>query len=101
MVAIYVRWIQAGRMTLADVPEHWRAEVEKLIGALSKSDADGTETSPIVASSGMEYVYGLYYLDPEDGKTYLCKSVGVGDGGTVFVGMMPHELVGEYFEEVL
>ena len=31
MVAIYVRWIQAGRMTLADVPEHWRAEVEKLM----------------------------------------------------------------------
>lgn len=28
MVAIYLRWITAGRMTLADVPEHWRAQVE-------------------------------------------------------------------------
>lgn len=28
MVAIYVRWIQAGRMTLADVPIHWRSDVE-------------------------------------------------------------------------
>lgn len=28
MVAIYLRWINAGRMTLVDVPEHWRAEVE-------------------------------------------------------------------------
>lgn len=27
MVAIYVRWIQAGRMTIDDVPEKWRDEV--------------------------------------------------------------------------
>ena len=27
MVAIYVRWIQAGRMTLNDVPEKWREAV--------------------------------------------------------------------------
>lgn len=27
MVAIYVRWIQAGRMTLDDVPERWREYV--------------------------------------------------------------------------
>lgn len=33
MVAIYVRWIRAGKMTLEDVPERWReavaAELEK------------------------------------------------------------------------
>ena len=29
MVAIYVRWIKAGKMTLADVPEFWREEVRK------------------------------------------------------------------------
>lgn len=29
MVAIYVRWINAGKMTLADVPEKWREEVRK------------------------------------------------------------------------
>lgn len=29
MVAIYVRWIRAGRMTIEDVPEKWRGEVLK------------------------------------------------------------------------
>lgn len=28
MVAIYVRWIRAGRMTLDDVPEKWREAVK-------------------------------------------------------------------------
>lgn len=27
MIAIYVRWIKAGRITLEDVPERWRDEV--------------------------------------------------------------------------
>jgi hypothetical protein len=27
MVAIYVRWIKAGRMTLEDVPIKWRDQV--------------------------------------------------------------------------
>lgn len=27
MVAIYVRWIRAGRMTIDAVPEKWRLEV--------------------------------------------------------------------------
>ena len=27
MVAIYVRWIRAGRMTIEDVPEMWRDAV--------------------------------------------------------------------------
>ena len=31
MVAIYVRWIQAGRMTIEDVPEKWRDEVRKAL----------------------------------------------------------------------
>ena len=31
MVAIYVRWIQAGRMTLEDVPEKWRDEVAEMV----------------------------------------------------------------------
>lgn len=33
MVAIYVRWIKAGKMTLEDVPEKWREEVR---GALAE-----------------------------------------------------------------
>lgn len=27
MVAIYVRWVRSGRMTLEDVPERWRESV--------------------------------------------------------------------------
>lgn len=33
MVAIYVRWINAGRMTLDDVPEKWREEVKVMLNA--------------------------------------------------------------------
>lgn len=32
MVAIYVRWINNGKMNLTDVPEHWRAEVAAKLG---------------------------------------------------------------------
>lgn len=35
MVAIYVRWIKAGRMRVEDVPEMWREQVVK---ALSNED---------------------------------------------------------------
>lgn len=31
MIAIYVRWIQAGRMTIDDVPERWREDVRKAL----------------------------------------------------------------------
>ena len=27
MVAIYVKWIKAGRMTIDEVPERWREDV--------------------------------------------------------------------------
>lgn len=36
MVAIYVRWIQAGRMTIEDVPERWKEQVKVML------DADGS-----------------------------------------------------------
>lgn len=32
MVAIYARWIRAGRMTLAEVPEKWRDAVRAELG---------------------------------------------------------------------
>ena len=31
MAAIYARWIRACRLTIEDVPERWRAEVEVLL----------------------------------------------------------------------
>ena len=50
----------------------------------------------IPASRGMEYTYGLYYLDPDDGKTYLCKLGS--ETGTIVLQYLPHELIGNYFE---
>ena len=60
----------------------------------------GTQDDPIQADRGMEYVYGLYYSDSEDGKLYLCQRTGEAEGGTVVLQYMPHELVGQYFVEV-
>ena len=60
----------------------------------------GTQDDPIPASRGMEYVYGLYYRDGEDGKLYLCQRTGEAAGGTVVLQYLPHELVGQYFEAV-
>ena len=60
----------------------------------------GTQDDPIPAERGMEYVYGLYYSDSEDGKLYLCQRTGEASGGTVVLQYLPHELVGHYFVEV-
>ena len=60
----------------------------------------GTQDDPIPAERGMEYVYGLYYRDSEDGKLYLCQRIGETAGGTVVLQYMPHELVGHYFVAV-
>lgn len=60
---------------------------------------DGTKYDPIPAERGMEYVYGLYYSDPEDNKGYLCARTGESAGGTVVLQYLPHELIGHYFTE--
>ena len=52
------------------------------------------------AARGMEYEYGKYYLDGEDGNTYLCQRTGEAAGGTIVLQYMPHELVGNYFTAV-
>ena len=57
----------------------------------------GTIDDPITAARGMEYEYGLYYFDPEDGKTYLCERIGEAEGGKIILQYLPHELVGQYF----
>lgn len=56
---------------------------------------DGTLENPITAARGMEYTYGKYYRDPEDGKIYLCKRGE--ENGTVILQHLPHELIGQYF----
>lgn len=60
----------------------------------------GTQADPIPASRGMEYEYGKYYLDSEDGKTYKCERIGEDAGGKIVLQYLPHELVGQYFTEV-
>lgn len=60
----------------------------------------GTQDDPIPAARGMEYEYGKYYLDSEDGKTYLCERTGEAAGGKIVLQYLPHELVGNYFKAV-
>lgn len=60
----------------------------------------GTQDDPIPASRGMEYEYGKYYLDSEDGKAYLCERTGEAAGGKIVLQYLPHELAGQYFTAV-
>lgn len=60
----------------------------------------GTQDDPIPASRGMEYEYGKYYLDSEDGKTYKCERTGEAAGGKIILQYLPHELIGNYFKAV-
>lgn len=60
----------------------------------------GTQDDPIPASRGMEYEYGKYYLDSEDGKLYLCERTGEAAGGKIVLQYLPHELIGNYFKAV-
>lgn len=70
-----------------------------LWAAIAPEDKKGTQEDPIQAVRGMEYTYGLYYLDPEDGKTYLCQRTGEAEEGKVVLQYLPHELIGHYFAE--
>lgn len=65
------------------------------------TEEDGSQEHPFTATRGMEYEYGKHYLDPEDSKTYLCKRTGEAEGGKVTLQYLPHELIGQYFEEVV
>lgn len=60
----------------------------------------GTKEDPIPAARSMEFTFGLYYTDPEDGMLYICQRTGEVAGGTITLAYLPHELVGQYFEEV-
>ena len=59
----------------------------------------GTLEDPITAARGMEYEYGLYYFDPEDGKIYLCERTGEAEGGKIILQYLPHELIDQYFTD--
>lgn len=75
----------------------WEPPAVPALWVVVNVSSSGTIDDPIPASRGMEYEYGKYYLDPEDGKTYLCKRLN--ETGTIVLHYLPHELIGQYFEE--
>ena len=79
----------------------WQPQVTPALWTRIDKSHGGGESDPIPATCGMEYVYGKYYLDPEDEKIYLCKRTGEPEGGTITLHYLPHELIGHYFEEVV
>ena len=76
----------------------WTPDATPAMWAVIDKTHAGTLEDPIPASRGMEYEYGKYYLDGEDGNTYICQRTGEAAGGTIVLQYMPHELVGNYFE---
>lgn len=77
----------------------WTPDKTPAIWAVIDIAHAGTQDDPIPAAAGMEYEYGKYYSDPNDGKIYLCKRIGEADGGKIVLHYLPHELIGQYFEE--
>ena len=87
-----------------------RTRIDSVTGTMADADAaknpmlflntssPGAIDDPIPAVRGMEYEYGKYYFDPEDSKTYLCKRGE--ETGSIVLYYLPHELIGQYFEEV-
>ena len=78
----------------------WTPDITPALWAVIDVSHAGTIDDPIPAARNMEYKNGLYYLDSEDGKLYLCQRTGEAAGGTVVLQYLPHELVGHYFVEV-
>lgn len=78
----------------------WTPDKTPNLWAVIDAEHAGTQDDPIPASRGMEYEYGKYYLDSEDGKVYLCERIGEQSGNKITLQYLPHELVGQYFTEV-
>ena len=78
--------------------ESWTPDLTPALWAVVGDPGEtGTIDDPITAARGMEYTYGLYYKDPEDGNTYLCERTGESEGDKITLQYLPHELVGQYF----
>ena len=80
--------------------EDWKPSATPALWVVIDVAHAGTQDDPIPASRGMDYEYGKYYLDSEDGKTYLCERIGEAAGGKIVLQYLPHELMGQYFTEV-
>lgn len=77
--------------------EGWNPSLTPAMWTVVDVTHAGTLDDPIPAARGMEYEYGKYYLDPEDGAVYRCARTGEASGGKVTLQYLPHELVGQYF----
>ena len=75
----------------------WTPDKTPALWAVIDAEHAGTQADPIPAARGIEYEYGKYYLDGEDGKVYLCERTGEAAGGKIVLQYLPHELVGNYF----
>ncbi len=80
--------------------EGWKPSATPALWVVVDVTHAGTQDDPIPASRGMEYEYGKYYYDSEDGKTYRCERIGEAAGGKIVLQYLPHELLGQYFTEV-
>lgn len=78
--------------------ENWPPHSTPAMWTIINVDHAGTQADPIPAARGMEYEYGKYYLDGEDGKVYLCERTGEQAGGKITLQYLPHELIGNYFK---
>lgn len=78
----------------------WTPDKTPALWVVIDTEHAGTQDDPIPAARGMEYEYGKYYLDGEDGKVYLCERTGEQAGGKITLQYLPHELVGNYFKAV-
>lgn len=78
----------------------WTPDKTPALWAVIDAEHAGTQADPIPAARGMEYEYGKYYLDGEDGKTYKCERTGEQAGGKITLQYLPHELIGNYFKAV-
>lgn len=73
----------------------WTPDVTPAMWTVIDVQHAGTIDDPIPASRGMEYEYGLYYIESD--VIYLCERTGEAAGGKVTLQYMPSELVGQYF----
>lgn len=62
-----------GHTTQAD----WAPHLTPAMWAVIDVEHAGTMDDPIPAATGMEYEYGKYYLDPNDGKTYAFRDASL------------------------
>lgn len=113
---LYVRWAAGMEVAVGDrllygdrlyrvtqahtTQDGWEPDQVPALFTVIDEQHAGTQDDPIPAARGMEYTYGRYYSDPEDGNLYRCERTGEAEGGKVTLQFLPHELVGLYFTKV-